>query len=608
MDYRDLYKDSSFNNRMAKRLDSWEPRVVSAGGKSQEDFMRREALKGVLPDGASLMEKTGSSGFYGANNFVGGSSGGGGAMFHAQRPYLPEYESPDRYYFPKDRSSANRYWRMFYRDDPLFGTAVEMYAGMCFSDFDIVFENENDKNLKNMLQDMCEEVSLLSSLQDMIREFLVIGEAFPHLIFSKNKGTWTHLNLVNPDSLEVIDSPFVGMNPIISYLPDDALVRFFSDTSKEAREIQQRYPDSLIAKIRSKQKIRLDDKHVSFIPRKMHPYDVRGTSIATRLWRTWMIEDSVVNSTIATFRRFASPIKAILLGDPTTGYIPSPEQEAKVAQMLAQCELDPQSYFIYNYAIKFESWGDPSRAITYSREFDTLEKLKLMALGLSKSFISGETTFASSKSGLQVFLRRLLSMRQFFESVWIYPKFLDPIIKVNDMQKSSPSEVRHRYRIRRTSQEASDKGLLIRPKIIWRNNLDSKVDNDLLQALGQIKNYGFPVSETTLGDAVGLDPIEEIKKKAIEFKEKDQAVSKILGDDLSKKFYQEQAAPAGTRPPGTPGGGAKPVSGPSVGGKPPAGQGTQSAPPGSNEGGGSELAGDGPLSDSVGQGVTSFGK
>jgi hypothetical protein len=601
-------KKDSYNDEMRKRLESFEPRVVSPNDDGTS--MRREALSGTLPDGYNLDDtmKKDASGFFGAFNSMGGSAGGGGSMFHAQRPYLPEYESPDRYYFPKDRSTANRYWRMFYRDDPMLGTAVEMYSGMCFSDFDIIFENENDKNLRHLLEDMCDEVSLLSKLQEMVREYLVLGESFPHTIFNKSKGVWTHLNLMCPDNLEVIDSPLFGMGPIISYIPDDNLVRFFNDTSKESREIQKKYPQELVSKIRSKQKIRLDDKHVSFIPRKMHPYDVRGTSICTRLWRTFMIEDAVANSTIATFRRASAPIKAVLIGDPNLGYYPTPEQEAKVAKMLAQCELDPQSYFIYHHAIKFELWGDPSRTITYGREFDTIEKLKLMALGLSKSFISGETTYASSKSGLQVFLRRLLSLRQYFESVWIYPRFIDPIIQVNDLQKSTPSEVRHRYRIRRTAQEVAEKNLLIRPKILWRNNLDAKVDVDLLQALGQIKNYGFPVSETTIGSCLNLDPVDEIEKKAVEFKKKREAVQKTLGDHMSKQFYSDMGAAGagqvGAKPPGQPGSGAKPMSGP----KTPPPQGTQSAPPGSNEGGGSELGADAALDEPIDRGITTFGK
>jgi hypothetical protein len=591
-DHRDSYRNAS-KQAMKSSLENFKPKVVNASDPSS---MRREAVESVLPDGANLSPKTAlGSGFYGG--FNGSSVGGGGnALFHAQRPYLPEYETPDRYYFPKNRLEANRYWRMFFRDDPLFGTAVEMYSQMMFSDFDIVFENESDKGIRNLLEDMCTGVEILNGLQNMVKEFLVIGEAFPHLFFNKEKGVWSHLDFLNPDLIEVVDAPLIDMDPILHFVPSDEHVKLFSDTSKEAREIQKKFPPEFLSKIRSKQKLHLSNKNVSYISRKLHMYDNRGTSLATRLWRIWMIEDAVANSTIAMFRRASSPLKVAKLGDPSMNYIPQPEEMNRVAEMLAQCELDPQSWFLYHYAINFETIGNQDRTVTYSREFDTIEKIKLIALGMSKSFVSGDASFANAKSGLQVFLRRLLSFRQFFENMWIYPKFLDPIIKVNDFHKPVPSEVRHRYRIRGRQDQQEN---YIRPKIIWRNNLDPKVDSDLLQAYGQLKNSGFVISDTTFGNAVGLDPIEEVKKKADEFLEKEKVLKDTLGDHYYHQFKQETSQTA-QKPPGSAGSGAKPVGGP---GGSPTGNGAISAPPGSNAGGGSSLGDDSPLGDSVDRGI-----
>ena len=310
-----------------------------------------------------------------------------------------------------------------------------------------------------------------------------------------------------------------------------------------------------------------------------------------------MVEDAVYNSTIQTFRRAASPLKVLKLGDPNTGWIPSPDTEQKLLNMVTQAEMDPQSWICYNYGVNFETWGNTDRAITISREHDTIEKVKLLALGLSKGFMTGDVNYSAVKGGLQVFLRRLLSMRQFFESTWLMPKFFDPIVQINDWTKSVPSEVNHRYRIKRTAQEKSQQGLYISPKIKWKNKLDPSVDEEMLRAYGSLKNFGFTTSHETVGSTVSLDWEDELRKSAAEFKRKDEILNSVLGPALKTK-YEQHNMPQQAKPPGQSGSGQapmgsglRPATNPIA--RPPGGQPGESHPPGSGPGN------DGPMDESI---------
>lgn len=584
----------SYVEKMAKRASSMKPKIMTANGGSQ----RREIAQSVLPDGATLspIQKRAQS----VQNWTGSSfmnTGGGNSLFHTQRPYLPEFDSPDRQWYPIDRLEANYYWRMFYKTDPIFGTAIDMYSGMMVSDFDVVLSNESDKSIEIQLQTMCEQVNFLDKFQHMVKEFLVVGEALPHCFFDSTEGIWSYLAFHNPDYIEIQDSPILDMEPIINFLPDDALRDLLTASTPESLEIRKRLPAEFVSKVLARQKIRMSPLNCSYVPRKLHPYDERGTSLASRLWRIWMVEDAVYNSTIATFRRHAAPLKVLKLGDPNTGWIPDPSTESDLLRMLSQAEMDPQSWLIYNYGINFEAWGANDRAITLSREHDTIEKVKLLALGLSKAFMGGEITYASAKGGLQVFLRRLLSLRQFFENTWILPKFFAPIIAINDWTKSTPAEVNHRIRVKRTAQEAAERGLLISPKLKWRNKLDPSVDEETLRAYLQLKNFGFDISNSTVGSVVSLNWEDETRKKAQEFKKRDEILTQTLGPTLKQKYEQQQQG-AGAKPPGGAGGGAKPpgAAKQAPGGKP------TSNPPGSADNGGGGALDEGLASPSEGMG------
>lgn len=572
-----MVKKSDFLTKMAQRGDEIKPRIYGGGAGKQAD------IQSILPEGASLSPKRAY--IYGNNSLT-----QSGAQLHVQRPYDPEIESPDRYYFPQNRILANKWWRLFYKYDPIFGTAIDMYSEMPVSEFDIVLEGDTSKEILDLLHLMVEECQFLYRFKQMIAEFLVIGECIPHCFFDEALGIWTYIGIHNPDLVEIKDASMVNMEPIISFMPDENIRKLLADTSPESREIRSRLPSEFVSKVLARQKIRLKNTNCSFVPRKMHPYDERGTSLASRMFRIWMVEDAVYNSTIATFRRAASPIKVAKFGNPNTGYIPDESAQDALMRQLTIAETDPQAWLAATYAVNFEAWGASDRAVTISREHDTIEKIKLLAIGLSKGFMTGEVSFASVKGGLQVFLRRLLSLRQFWEAIWIQPKFFGPIMKMNGFVKSSPSELTHQYRMKRTAQELLEGDRYIKPKLKWKNNLDSRVDEDLLRAYGQIKQqFGFTVSKETVGSTVGLDWRNEEEKAAKEYLESDAIKDKVLGSAEKAKYEEESKA---AKPPGGAGGGAKP---PAAGGKPPTGKGDVSAPPGSAEGPGDK----GPLDESV---------
>jgi len=561
------------------------PKLVS----SSPSYQRRSAIQSVLPKGASLMPEVRANSYdpFGGTLSNGGGASGGDTLFHMQRPYFPEIESPERQWYPRDRKRANQIWRMFHKFDPIFGNAVEMYADMLVSSFEIEIPQDAGADIKDTLEYMCDRCKIVEVLKQLVIEYLVIGEAMPHTFFSEDLGIWTYVGFHNPDFIDVKDAPLINMDPLLTFEPDERLRTLLSEPSVDAREIQKKFPQEFVNKVLARQPIRLASTNASFVARKLHPYDERGTSLASRLWRIFLVEDAVYNATIATFRRAASPIKVAKLGSESQGWLPSPEAEARFMDLVAKAEQDPQAWLVWNYGISFEQWGDPSRAISIGREHDVIEKVKLLALGLSKTFLSGESSYASAKSGLQVFLRRLLSLRQYIENVWLMPKFFRPISEMNDWTYSRGSQVERStggsgYRISKTGAAIDDHTRYIMPKIHWKNKLDPEVDSDLLAAYGQLeKTFGIKLSKSTVMAAVGLDLQTNEEKALKEFKDSEALKTKVLGPALVQKYDTDTGGAGGAKPPGGAGSGAKP---PGAGGKTPS-KDDASNPPGSGAGG-----------------------
>ena len=133
---------------------------------SNVDYGRIQRAASVLPEGVALSESMNKKANISTMSNYGAGYGQiqqqfGDGMFHVNRFYDPEVESPDRQYYPRDRIRANHYWRLFYEQDPLVGNAIDMYATMMISDFDIIIQNDNNTQIRNTIADMLEDIQFV---------------------------------------------------------------------------------------------------------------------------------------------------------------------------------------------------------------------------------------------------------------------------------------------------------------------------------------------------------------------------------------------------------------------------------------------------------------
>lgn len=552
------------------RYDQMLPKFVS----SDPEFQKSRALEDEFRRAGVSRSPFRRTAQIPSGNFIPGATNPGrGTLTTPQMPYQPEFSSPDRQQYPVHRVLANRYWRLFHKLDPVIGNAIDLFSEMPWSDYQLVGEGV-DGEVKQHYEAMCEEVALLSLLPYVVREYFVTGEAIIHNMYDAERRMWNYCTLHNPDQIEVVDAPFIHMDPIIEMIPDQRLRAILSSGDPMLQRVRAQIPPELLSRLLARQNVPLDNLNVTFLARKLHPYDVRGTSIISRLWRVLMLEDGIFSATIATARRHAGPIKIAKIGNPQTGWIPGPEHEQRLLELLAQAEVDPHAFIVYHFGVQFEAFGTTDRVISVGREWETLERIKLIGLGISKSFVTGEVTYASSVTGLQVFLQRLLSLRNHISDAWLTPKFFRPIAEINEFIKPTTAEVTHRVKVRRTAQQLEEENRYIVPRIDWNKKLDPNVDRDLVSAMESLERIGVKISKKAKLATIGLKYEDELRasldEEVLEAKER-QRVQDQLGpagkgptgatpsDQTVEQFQDQQQGPDRPGPtappgPGQPGG------------------------------------------------------
>jgi len=441
----------------------------------------------------------------------GGSSGAGSTLRGsgqslAQSPLYYDYRwsTPDKFYFPKNRVVANSIWREVYKRDPAVATATDMYAELPWSQFDLM--GIDDKYVRHVYEDMFTALNLVPKFAAFTRDYMVTGELVLHNIFNSTKGIWERTIPHNPDYVKVDGIGLAIEQPLLSLLPTPEIKRLINSTDPRIRRLQKVIPKEIINAFRMNREVPLDALNTTYLPRLNSSTDIRGTSLYTRLFRVIMYEDFIVNASLAVAQRNAAPLRIFKLGDPNSGWLPDEDDEAAFAEMLSMAEADPLAAIIMHHNVTAELVGVSDRVLLISREWDFIERVKLLGLGVSKSFLTGESSFASSIAGLQTLMQRLQSLRERFENDWIIKKIITPIAEIHEFYKRSNAEIEHRIRIKRPVEERE----LIIPKIKWHKSLEATQDVAILNIWRDLKERGI-LSERTYAAGAGLDQDTERK-------------------------------------------------------------------------------------------------
>lgn len=524
--------------QIKSKMSNLSPRV--SGGGTSKSAARADLAK-------AIEKETGGSMSHNGGLHKQANDSGGGAYFTVPMPFQPEFGDPSKIHYPIDRHQQNRYWRLIFKTDPIIGSVIDMFAEMLCSNVELTGEGVTGE-IKRSYEDMINSTKILSLFQYFIKEFLVVGEVIPHLIFDERKGIWTDILFHNPDQVNVLSSPFMNMEPVLEFMPDESLRNFANSKNPQVLEYLSNIPDDILSSILTGNNIPLNTKmNVSFIARKLFPYDVRGSSIIPRVWQIYMYETSVYNAAIATARRHAGPVKVVKMGHPEGHWLPNEADFDEFLKKITFAEQDPHSWIMSHPFVNFEAWGTTDRMLSISREYDLIERVKLTALGVSQGFLHGDATYASSKTSMNSLMMRLRGMRVFFENIWWYPKFFKPIAEINQWIKPTAAEVSHRFKKKRTAQEAMDEGRLIIPKLRWSQQLEPAVDKELLEAVRLLNDLGVKASKSTSFAAAGMDFEEETANVFIEQKMEKEIRDKILPEESEreKSLEEEITAPGG---------------------------------------------------------------
>jgi hypothetical protein len=448
---------------------------------------------------------------YGLNYNLWATAAGAGANIYrnpSRRFYDPEITT-SAIYLPRNVRQKNRWCRWFFDHDEHVGTVLELHAELPHSRAELIVD---DPVIKRHVEECFDKTELFSRLPMIDLEFMKIGEVFIHTPWDSANGMWSHIIIHNPDYVELTATPFADSECVVELKPDDELRKIIYSTKPEDQALKRRLPKDVVRRVLTGKNILLDSDEVTHIARRSNPYDIRGTSLINRMFRLLMYEDKLREAQITIADNFIYPLKVFKLGDPQRGWIPDETHQRALAQMLQQAHFDPHFSLIYHYGLSVDYVTVADKVMRLDKEYQEISERKLIALGVSKEFIAGTSSYASANVGLQIQLARYKAKRDLFEIRWIREKFLRILAERNEWYKRDAREILGHYRVKRTADEMRKR--LIIPKLAWHKKLMLRDDQQFLTFLHNVYSQGKgPVSAMTLLMAMGLDAEGELSNK-----------------------------------------------------------------------------------------------
>lgn len=241
----------------------------------------------------------------------------------------------------RDRKELNFRLRYYSQYHPYVGNILDMHSSFPLSDYRLQCM---DNSIQRSYEDMSDRIELLNLLRYTLKDFHMLGEAFPYGRWSDTDKTWDYFTLFPPEKME-LKSTYVTPNPIIILQVDEQLKRVVNSGDEIDQRITQMMDPAIVDKIKTTNYIPIPSWQISHFSNKISMTDLRGSSLLLRVLKDLIQEDQLRLLHFTVTQRSTFPLKIFKLGNSQTGWIPNRSHFENLRQQLIQAAGDPDFCF-----------------------------------------------------------------------------------------------------------------------------------------------------------------------------------------------------------------------------------------------------------------------
>lgn len=456
-------------------------------------------------------------------------------------------DTMDQYAFP---SIVMQVYRDIYFFDSVAGATIDLLSQLPFSGWTL---QGMDKAKLVPYQESLERLDIQQYMPELTADYLIYGAHLATTLWSSKRKIFSDVVPLLPEFGEFTPMPIRGQDPIIEYtVPQHMKGWLKKGKSKRVEETLTRM-GKLGEKMKSG-KFELDPLTTLFVPRCTTNGRL-GTSFLKRILPIYLVEKNLWKGTMIESTRRIRSIMHLTVGE-TDAWEPQPNQIDEIAQLFLTADADPLGAVVAtrngvqvnevrqggDFWNIFNIWGDTVPA-------------KLRALGISESFLSGDSSYNTMETSLSVFIDNLKAFRHELTNK-VFSSRIFPIISLAHGHVRSgeklPAEILRAIKAGKRGEQINpetilrgiqDTRALEIPELVWTKTLEPKGDQQYMDLLNTLTEKGVPVPIRAIAAAGGynIDEILEgfqddfqVRRKIAEFKKQLGVIDKEFAPDEPK--------------------------------------------------------------------------
>lgn len=492
-------------------------------------------------------------------------------MFYWRQNNLPfELDKPDQLKQLRDLC------RMIYLTNPVIAACVDIYSKYPVVGAELRCK---DKAIEDFYTDLFfDQLEYEDFFVDVGREYWTVGEAWPFGSFNELLGVWEDDELLNPDDIEVIVTPFQREPRFEMRLPQS--LRNILDRREPAWEyeaLMRSYPElkNFAGGNADDRRMPVSNILLRQLRFKADTFNPRGVPILMRAIR-YIVQEEMLNAAQeAVASRLYLPLILAKLGASAqelgteTPWVPTAGDLDEFESRLDAAFAGDFRVLVHHFAVNMQSVFGREVMPRLDGDFDRIMEKELQVFGLSKTLLNGAEggqTYAADALNRDLVSQLLSTYQRLLKRLW-----RDRAMVVAEAQEHYDYEIRggKRYPIMEEVLEADEEGnyrIVEQPKLLIPDlhfkSMNMRSETEERQFIEALRQSGVAISNQTRLTNVPIDLDEEldrVKEEQVQAAVKAQEARKEtylalrdqglpIPEDLRNDFEPKAQTPGGGNP------------------------------------------------------------
>ena len=470
---------------------------------------------------------------------------------------------------PGELAKIRNFCRLLYLTHPTIGSVVDVYSTYPLVGMEMVCPKS--KELAEFYNELfLDQLSYDEFLIDVGKQYWTVGEAFPLGSFNELLGTWEADELMLPEDVKVVRSPFL-LEPRYEMRLPYAIRKIIVERRPEYeyRQIVAQYPE-LVAYATAGQWtvgedpedsddprgwIPISNMVMSHVKHKADAFNVRGVPLMMRAFRPLIQEEMLNAAQDAIASRLYTPLILAKIGASAqdlgtdTPWIPTAgDLDAFADDMNAALAADFR-LITHHFAVNIENVFGRENMPDLSQDFDRLENKTLQAFGMSKTMLSGASsgeTYAADALNRDLLTQLLTTFQKRMKRFVRHRAAVVAEAQGHyDFEMKGGRAVPIMEDVVETDPDTGDQRIVRQPKLLIPDmrirSMNLNDEEKLHELLEGLRSTGVPISMRTRLVNVPVDLEEE--REAVLKEQVDNAVAAVEAEKATYLALQKRKLP-----------------------------------------------------------------